>query len=38
MEVVVWVVVLAVGGYLAYKKVPAFKALVDKLTNRTPTE
>jgi hypothetical protein len=31
MDVIVFLVVVAVGGYLAYKKVPAFKARVDKV-------
>lgn len=34
MEYVVWLVVLAVAGGLAYWKVPAFKAFVDKMRGK----
>lgn len=35
MEVLVWMVVLGVGAYLAYKYVAPFKALVDKFWPKT---
>jgi hypothetical protein len=34
MDGVVFLVVLVVGAFIAYKKVPKFKALVDKVRSK----
>lgn len=38
MEYIVWLVVLGVAGYLAYKHIPAFRAKADEVKKNVETE
>lgn len=38
MEYLVWIAVIAVGAYLAYKFVPAFKAKADEVKAKVEDE